>query len=70
MNNPNLSHSHTKELQTAHALISDPAAAAEHGVAADRFAREIIAIRIMYVSVPGDGEVELLCSGIDRASKC
>jgi hypothetical protein len=28
------------------------------------------AIRIMEVSVPGDGEVELLCSGTDRGSKC
>ena len=36
----------------------------------DRFAREIVAIRIMEASVPGDGEVELLYCGVDRASKC
>jgi hypothetical protein len=36
----------------------------------DRFAREIVAIRIMKVSVPGDGEVGLLCSGRNRVSKC
>jgi hypothetical protein len=41
MNNTNPSHSHTKALQTAHALSSDLAAAAEPAVAADRFAREI-----------------------------
>jgi hypothetical protein len=44
--------------------------AAEHAVAADRFAREIVGIRIIDASVPGDGEVALAYCGYDRGSKC
>src|SRR5688500_11344861 len=45
-------------------------AVAQHAAVADRFAREIGGIRMMYASVPGDGEVELAYCGGDRASKC
>jgi hypothetical protein len=45
-------------------------AAAEHGIAADRFAREIVRFRIMTVSVPGDGEVGFVFCGTDRVLKC
>ena len=61
---------HATRIRCALKCSTTPSAPAQPAVAADRFAREIVRIRIMEGSVPGDGAVEFAYCGRDRGSKC